>query len=190
MNVFVLNAGRSGSTAFTRACEHITNYTAGHESRRSIVGPGRLAYPDDHIEADNRLIWFAGRLQEAYGDRAMYVHLRRDIDETVASYVARYDVGLFRAYRRHILWRVPHESDPEPVARDFVSTVTSNIELYLRDKTRVMDFQLEDSSTAFPRFWRWIGAEGDLDAALAEFAKWHNASAGGTERRAATGMTP
>ena len=32
MRVFVLCTGRSGSTTFVRACQHIDNYTASHES--------------------------------------------------------------------------------------------------------------------------------------------------------------
>jgi hypothetical protein len=28
----------------------------------------------------------------------------------------------------------------------------------------------------FPKFWHWIGATGDLDAAMATFATRHNAS--------------
>ncbi len=33
VNVFVLNSGRARSTTFIRACSHICNYSAGHESR-------------------------------------------------------------------------------------------------------------------------------------------------------------
>lgn len=55
MNVFVLNSGRCGSTTFIAACRHITNYSSGHESRATLIGEERLAYPTQHIEADNRL---------------------------------------------------------------------------------------------------------------------------------------
>jgi hypothetical protein len=46
--------------------------------------------------------------------------------------------------------------------------MNSNIELFLRDKPHVMRMQTETMKESFPRFWEWIGAEGDLDAALAE----------------------
>jgi hypothetical protein len=39
-----------------------------------------------------------------------------------------------------------------------------------------MDFRLEEGRERFPEFWRRIGAEGDLDAALAEFDVRHNAA--------------
>ena len=49
------------------------NFTAAHESRKSLVGGARLAYPDRHIEADNRLSWILGRLGRAFpDDRTFY----------------------------------------------------------------------------------------------------------------------
>jgi hypothetical protein len=39
-----------------------------------------------------------------------------------------------------------------------------------------MDFRLEEGRERFPEFWRRIGAEGDLGAALAEFDVRHNAA--------------
>jgi hypothetical protein len=162
---------------FIRACEHITNYSAAHESRRHLVGEERLAYPANHIEADNRLAWFTGRLDRVYGDEPTYVYLRRDMDKVVASYIERFDLGILRAYRRQILWKVPHDSDPETIARDYVETMSANIELFLRDKSKVMDFQLENAKAEFPAFWERIGAQGDLEAALAVFDTRHNSTA-------------
>ena len=63
MNVFVLTTGRSGSLTFAEACRHITNFSCGHETRVGLIGAERLAYPDQHIEVDNRLAWFTGRLE-------------------------------------------------------------------------------------------------------------------------------
>ena len=77
--VFVLSAGRAGSNTFAQACQHITNYTAGHESRVGMVADDKLSYPERHIEADNRLVWLLGRIEQQYGDEAYYVYLRRDI---------------------------------------------------------------------------------------------------------------
>ena len=85
MNVFVLNSGRCGSMTFIRACRHIRNYSAGHESRVQLLGEQRLAYAPDHIEADNRLCWLLGRLDAAYGEHAYYVHLSREPAATAVS---------------------------------------------------------------------------------------------------------
>ena len=83
MNVFILNTGRCGSSTFIKACHHITNYTSGHETMSSQVLDARLGYSENHIEADNRLSWFLGRLDQKFGSEAFYVHLSRDKSATV-----------------------------------------------------------------------------------------------------------
>ena len=90
MRVFVLNTGRCGSMTTIKACEHLTNYTAGHETRTGAIGDRRLDYPDRHVEADNRLSWFLGILGERFGDGPLYVHLRRDPEEVAASFLRRW----------------------------------------------------------------------------------------------------
>ena len=53
----------------------------------------------------------------------------------------------------------------------------SNVnKLFLKDKTRKMDFTLENAKLDFQRFWKVIGAEGDIEAALSEFNTFYNAS--------------
>jgi hypothetical protein len=180
MNVLVLTAGRTGSVTFAEACRHITNYTTGHETRVGLLGADRLAYPDRHIEVDDRLAWFPGRLEEAFGDRAFYVHLVRDEKATAASRMRRWNKPGMRSYRDGILWDVDPSVSREDIAIDFVRTVNSNIEHYLRDKTRTIRIDIEMAAETFPEFWGRIGAEGDLEAALRELASHHHA---GTERR-------
>ncbi|XFA73517.1 hypothetical protein RYO59_001765 [Thermosynechococcaceae cyanobacterium Okahandja] len=176
MNVFVLCTGRCGSVTFANACRHMTNFTSAHESRTFLLGSDRLAYPEQHIEVDNRLSWFLGRLDRTYGDRAFYVHLKRDDDSVARSYRERYGIWIMKAYREGILLNLPANADPMAVCLDYCDTVNSNIELFLRDKTHAMTIDLAEIETAFPRFWHWIGAEGDLEAALACFQTKHNAS--------------
>lgn len=183
MNVFVLCTGRCGSTTFVRACGHMTNFSAGHESRARRLGGQRLAYPERHIEADNRLSWMLGRLDRQYGDGAYYVHLTRDPETVAASYARRTKlrVGILPAYKAGILMHGAAAAEGEQaleVAKDLVATVTANIEHFLRDKTHVMSFPLEEATTRFPVFWDWIGAEGDRERALAEFGVRHNAARG------------
>ncbi len=159
-----------------QACRHITNYSAGHESRTHLVGEARLAYPPDHIEADNRLSWLLGRLDETYGDDAFYVHLRRERQATARSFARRRDFGILRAYGEGILLGSDPDIDPLILALDYLETVEANIRLFLRDKSRVMEARLENLEADFRRFWEAIGAEGDLEAALAELKVRHNAS--------------
>ena len=175
MNVFVLCTGRSGSSTFVAACKHIRNYSSGHETRSRLFGPERFAYADQHIEADNRLSWLLGRLDHAYGDQAFYVHLKRDPLATAESFQKRWNSGIIDAYRRKIIMGTG-KGIPLEVCLDYCETVNQNIELFLKDKTRVLSVQVENWQEDFVGFWNEIGAEGDLDAAVSELGIRHNAS--------------
>ncbi|OOZ41960.1 hypothetical protein BOW53_01990 [Solemya pervernicosa gill symbiont] len=176
MNIFVLNTGRCGSTTFIKACGHIRNYSSDHESRSQLIGDQRLAYSDNHIEADNRLSWILGRLDKRYGDEAFYVHLSRNIDATASSFAKRESYGIMKAYREGVLLEGRNEQQSHDIAHDYIETIESNIELFLKDKSKRMAFRLENAKEDFKTFWERIGAEGNLDAALAEWDISHNAS--------------
>jgi hypothetical protein len=180
MNVFVLTTGRSGSLAFSEACRHMSNYSSGHETRVGLVGPDRLRFPERHIETDDRLSWFLGRLDEAYGDSAFYVHLKRNDEDTAASRVRRWNKPMMRAYRKGILWDVDPDLDRLEIARDLNDTVNANIRYFLRGKPNQMIIEIETATASFPEFWERIGAVGDLQAALAEFDRQHHQ---GTSKR-------
>lgn len=159
------------------ACKHIANYTCAHESRSAMLGEDRFDYPENHIEADNRLSWLLGRLDKVYGDDAFYVHLKRGKDDTARSFTKRYSSGIIKAYRGDgILLGLPKDSDPMSVSLDYCDTVNSNIELFLKDKTRKTEVALEHIDRDFTKFWNLIGAEGDIGAALAELGTHYNAT--------------
>ncbi len=176
MNIFILNSGRCGSTTFMQACLHIDNYSAAHESLVKQTGAARLNYPAWHIESDNRLAWLLGRLEQSYGKNAFYVHLSRDIERTAASFERRYDYGIMKAYREGILLDDQAATPAKDLALDYLHTVESNIQLFLKDKD-YMPFRLEQAKTDFQQFWQRIGAKGNLEAALAQWDINHNASA-------------
>ncbi|MEM0991758.1 MAG: hypothetical protein AAGI49_01935 [Bacteroidota bacterium] len=181
MNVFVLNTGRCGSTTLIRACQHITNYTALHESRIGMLAEERLNFPAQHIEADNRLLWFLGQLDEKYGDDAFYVHLKRARTPTVASYNRRWDsdVTIIKGFAESILTRKTAQlSDLErlQISADYYDTANANISLFLKDKTHQMDMHLASINEDFKLFWERIGATGDQAAALAALNKKYNSS--------------
>jgi hypothetical protein len=183
MNVFVLCTGRCGSRTFVEACRHITNYSAGHESRVRLIGAEKFAYPADHIEADNRLAWHLGRLEATYGDDALYIHLRRDPAKVIASYAQRWAPvgGMMPAYRNGILRAGAHSR--RATAADFVATVEANIERFLRGKPKTMRVAVEEAAEWFPLFWARIGATGDRQAALAEWSHRHNSRPARTPMR-------
>jgi hypothetical protein len=174
MNVFILNTGRCGSTTFIKACEHISNFSAGHESRLKIPGEERLSYPANHIEADNRLSWFLGRLDQAYGDDAFYVHLTRDKAATINSFAKRGHMGIIKAWREGVY--LDAFMNDRVLTEDYIDTVNANIKLFMQNKKHRMQFNLEQAKQHFAEFWRLIGAKGNLEQALQEWDIRHNES--------------
>ena len=169
MNIFILTTGRAGSVSIIRACRHVTNFSAAHESRCHLLGDEHFDYAENHIEADNRLTWFLGGLQKKYGDEAFYVHLIRDEEATARSFNNRYHSGIIEAYRKSILLEAADDLNAMDVCRDYCRTVHDNIEAFLRDKTNTMEIRLERVEDDFPEFWSRVGAEGDLEASMAEW---------------------
>lgn len=181
-NIFILGTGRCGTTTFIKACKHIANYSADHESQSRLIGEDRLDYPNYHIEADNRLSWFLGRLEHKFAEDTFYVHLLRDRDAVAKSTNKRWKnpSNIIDAFSRGIVMRdVKRLSEEEKLqlSYDYVDTVTSNIELMLKStKKPFQTMYLETIKSDFKLFWEAIDAEGDLEKALAEFDVKHNPS--------------
>jgi hypothetical protein len=187
MNVFVLSTGRCGSTTFARACKHIKNYTASHESQNPSLHPRvknpyrSLKYPQNHIEVDNRLSWFLGTLEKEYGGRAFYVQLLRRPEEVAKSLAARGEQSILFSFTSGILQyfsaaRNQPAEERQRIGLQYWDVVNDNIELFLRDKPHRMTMWLHDIKQPFKDFWRSIGADGDLEAALGEWDVRHNAT--------------
>lgn len=185
MNIFVLTTGRSGSTTFARACSHLTNYTAAHQSKINHLGPDRLRFPANHIEVDNRLSWFLGRIDEVYGERAFYVHLHRDAETTAKSFMARFGTGIISAYYPGIIARntafetIDKELDDTlrmRVCLDYVKTVNANIRSFIATRPHSLSIALETPRPDFDNFLDRVGAEGALDRACDEWTVSHNAN--------------
>ncbi len=202
MNVFVLCTGRCGSTTFIEACRHMTNYTAAHESRRPAASGGvrggysELLYPKRHVEADNRLSWFLGTLDETYGRDAFYVHLLRDREEVARSFLSRWEnrsANIIFPFAWGILThprsRVEALSERQrlEIGRQYWDTVNANIRQFLRDKALKMTMRLEEIKSPFEQFWHRIGAEGDLAAALDVWNTRHNATPAGASEELTVG---
>lgn len=174
-HVFVLSTGRCGSTTFVRACQHLNNYSAGHETRTHLLHPERLNYPTGHIESDNRLSWFLGRLDAKFGNNACYVHLIRPRESCVQSLAKRIDGGIMQAYAKGILLNSV-ETDPIKLASDYYDTVNANIESFLCNKPFQITVRLPSIKDDFRQFLSKIDAEGNLKLALNEWDLKHNAS--------------
>jgi hypothetical protein len=140
----------------------------------------RFNYPDNHIEIDNRLSWHLGFLNEKFHDDAFYIHLIRNRDLVAKSHSHRFyqPASIMDAFSG--LKMIPPEklSSAERIqlSYDYVDTVNANIALFLRDKTRKMNLQVENIQEDFQKFWKLIGAQGNLEKALSEFSTRHNES--------------
>ncbi|MEQ1840054.1 MAG: hypothetical protein ABL994_06585, partial [Verrucomicrobiales bacterium] len=181
MRVFVLGTGRCGTKTFIAACKHVTNFTCSHERHyHGVYGEARLTYPDNHIEADNRLGWMLGLLEERYGGEPVYIHLQRDPHEVVNSFLRRWDNlgGIIPVLANGILhppvgqvdW---HEDERAAVAAFYVRMMTANLHAFLKDKPHVLNISLDSAKSSFREFWDRIGATGDLEAALSEWDVRH-----------------
>ena len=78
------------------------------------------SHSKNHIEADNRLSWLLGRLENTFGNDAFYVHLNRNIEDTIASFSKRIDFGIMKAYEQGILMHDNRMALPSDVARDYI----------------------------------------------------------------------
>lgn len=184
MRVFVVCTGRCGSMTLSKALGHATNYTCAHESRSGRI-TDRLAYPDQHIEVDNRLSFMLGLLHKRYPE-AFYIWLRRSRNKVVDSYTKRFNTraGIMRAYANGIVQntRVPNDiTQRRRVAELYVDATEANIARFLHgiddgQRYRFLDMDEPTLATDFADLWQAIKAEGDLTAAQHELAKYYNAS--------------
>ena len=101
-------------------------------------------------------------------------YLDRESEDAIRSFSKRIDFGIMKAYREGVLMETT--ATAEDIACDYLDTVRSNIEFFLERKPAQMRFRLETAKTDFEQFWESIGAEGELDAAIAEWDTAYNAS--------------
>ena len=169
MRVFVLTAGRTASQTVALACEHIEGMTAAHESRRRMINE-RLNYPDNHIEVDNRLVWFLGSMERLYDDAdTFYVFLRRDPEKVASSYIKRWHitVSIVRAFYHGILMcrhEKPTEAEKLASTRLFVQTVEDNVRSFLSRHPHHVVINTETLEADFFAFMDTAGLNGDREA--------------------------
>ncbi len=176
-NIFILCAGRTASTTFTKACSYITNYTCAHESRVQHYNSSRVNYPANHIEIDNRLAWFTTQLEKKYKDNGYYLHLTRDPKAIAKSYLERWHLkeSIVKAYGHGILMKPTiKKSERYQICLDYVEHVDETIKMFLSTKSNVKVIDIKNLQERFPEFFQWIGAEGDIDKCINEFDVYSN----------------
>lgn len=183
MNVFVLNPGRCGSLTFFKACQHITNFSCGHETKTSHHGQERFVFPENHIEIDNRLSWFLGSLARNYDDRdVFYVKLVRDSEKIAKSWLKRWNtinfsLTMIKHFAHGVIMRSDAYTEDQmlDVCHYYVQTVYDNIDEFIKTRRHMTVF-LEDGGHTFSKFLTEINASGDLDFARKTWGIVHNQS--------------
>jgi hypothetical protein len=120
-------------------------------------------------------------MERKFGNDAFYVHLIRNKEETVHSYNRRWirNGSLIRAYCEGIHQIALHKLDRSrrlEVVSDFYDQVNENIVQFLKGKEHKITMEIEKAREQYPRFWEMIGAEGDLEMAIAAFEQKYNRS--------------
>lgn len=151
-NVFILSPGRTGTTSFARILSCIPKFTSGHETRVKFLGDSRIDYPSNHIEADNRLVFFLPKLTKRYAANSLLIILYRPNEEIADSYSKRwYKTNLMKAYAQGILLRSFRENDIA-VSNDMVSNTYETIEYFANDWKHVVRIDLHDPSKGLKEF--------------------------------------
>lgn len=180
MRVFVLTTGRTASKTFANACQFLDGMTAGHETRAGLLS-GRLDFPENHVEVDNRLVWFLGGLAGRYSEGdTFYVHLTREPEKVVESYLKRWHikVSVVRAFYHGVLMKPekPSVARAREGCRIFVDTVNENINNYLSERSNWCEVRVENFQEDFFAFMDKSGLTGDREAIAQLLQSVDNAS--------------
>lgn len=160
----------SGTSTFIRACRHLTNFTVGCSAAIPLIGEPQFQYPDNHIEVDPRLVWFLGPLMRRYPD-AVYVHLRRREEDVIASLMNFPIRSSQEPLLKALQGMLPPDASTElrrSVLQMYVNSVNASAETFLRTRSS-MNLWLHGMRESFPVFLDYIGAQGDISAAVAEW---------------------
>mgnify|MGYP002639917025 CR=1 FL=1 len=180
MRVFILSTGRAGTTTFTKASEHITNYTAAHESTRGMFSPDHLDFPDRHIESNPYLTFLLAPLAKRLeGQDVFFVHLQRKREGVIQSWLRRgpkIGPGKWSPIAMGTNSRQLNRDQFEQVCGLCHDAMVGQVEAFLAriPADQQMHIWLHEAAERWPVFWQKIGAEGDLAAATAEWSVRHN----------------
>lgn len=165
MRVFVFGTGRCGTVCFAAACRHATNYTVLNETWTSTY-----QWAEQSIEVNPQLRPVIPFILREYPD-ARFVWLKRDYERVVESF-ERLGQGVWLT----TWWAICNTVRPEnqrTAAAIAVDQMLRDCEyaFSLVPEAQRMMLELEriKEPNQFPAFWQWIGAEGDLQAALTTF---------------------
>jgi hypothetical protein len=173
MRIFVIGTGRCGTVTFSKACQHITNYTSGHETTGRLPIKEKLTYPDNHIEIDPSLSYFIPLLREKYPD-ALFVHLQRERESCVDSLMKRQSLYSYAGF--HL--RAHHtecSKNMRLIAEIYYDNTNELIKKILNENRIFIPLEMIDICFSLD-FWVVIEAEGNKEKALSELEIKYNKS--------------
>lgn len=174
MRIFVIGTGRCGTVTFSKACQHITNYTSGHETTTHGKLGNDFDFPDNHIEIDPRLSYFLPLLIQKYPS-ALYVHLQRERESCIKSLSKRGSLTWFSQFH---LGSKP--DDMKKIAEIYYDNTVDLINTYYYIfrtlKQKFITIELNSITYDYIFFWDVIQAEGNKEKALSELKIKYNKS--------------
>ncbi|MEX2475459.1 hypothetical protein [Marinobacter sp.] len=180
MRVFVLTTGRAASKTFANACQLLDGMSVGHETKAGHVSD-RLSFPYNHLEVDNRLVWFLGGIAERYSDdHTFYVYLTRAPKKVAESYLKRWHIKVsgVRAFYHGILMYSdkPEVATARQSCRLFVDTINENIRYFLKGRANWCEVRVEHLHNDFFAFMDQAGLEGDREEIAKVLGSVNNAN--------------
>jgi hypothetical protein len=168
VRVFVTGTGRCGTTTFYHACQHIKNFTSGHETSRRLLRVPR--FPDQHIECSYLVVPWIPHLIERYPD-SRWVHLIRDREACVHSMAT---IAPKRQNGWACIWYLVGKNRHDRRSAElFYASTNALIKALIPPGS--MTLRLEEAGLRWAEFWEWIGAEGNFQASLGEWGRKYNA---------------
>jgi len=159
------------------------NFTCNHESNYGHLGLERFSYEDQHIEVDNRMIWFLELLEERYDfEDCCFVHLHREREKVVQSFGRRWLLpnSIIRAFTIDICGVSPLKLRSRKQRRAaielYYDVVNTKIKKYTGEQYNSYEVNLERLEADFSIFWDGIGAVGDKEKALQSLQRPSNRS--------------
>ena len=144
MRVFFISPGRTATTTLAKSFGQIKSLTSGHESNVKNRLGDRVIYPDNHVEADNRLLFFMPQLTERYGETELLVIIERNRAEIANSYRKRWwKFNLPKIFAQGILMRDVKEND-DKLVDDMVDWAYEQIHYFSKDWKNVITIKFDE----------------------------------------------
>ena len=166
MNIFIISPGRTATTTFSKILSHLKGFTSDHESNVKKLGTTRLDYPSNHIECDNRLIFFLAGLTEKYSRDGILVILKRDNELIARSYNKRWaKIGIMKTWSQGIHMRDITDNNLD-VGRDFVDYCYKNLDFFKKFWKDVIEIDIENPNQGLKELLQRLNREEQLDKIL------------------------